>query len=126
MNETEYKLIVIRLNTVWPHKTMPPATAAEWMEPLCRFSAAEVHAAIDSLRMVEDWRPSLAAIVKACRRARHTGPDSSLPGRQLAALPSGPVREAEPDSRIGDLLTRLVKDKKTEEAKSGGRDRNGS
>ena len=64
MTKEQYQAIIIRINANWPQSPLTKATAAEWWGHLGGLSFAAVSARIDELVATEEWRPSLAKILK--------------------------------------------------------------
>lgn len=64
MNSDEAKQILAVLNSSWPGKPIDPVAARMWGSKLLKHDAVAVMRVIDSLMETEEWRPSLAQILK--------------------------------------------------------------
>lgn len=81
MNNEQTANTIQFLQDTWSQKPMTPRTAAIWGAELARFEAEDVERALLQLARTQEWRPSLATIIKAI-----AGPSKEQPSAAFASV----------------------------------------
>ena len=107
MTGQEIQQAIMFLNESWPQKPLGEATAGLWGAELAGHDARAVFAALMSLARTEEWRPSLAKILKTINRSRNEGKIGAGEVLDRRALPpgTGDIVSAE---RIAELYQALA------------------
>ena len=117
MTEIESQQLATFVSGAWPQNKMTEMTCSIYAAKFEPLDFAATKAAILRLMDTNEFRPSFAEIRKTANRERNTGNVGALKVHESLALPEGKKREATPNPEVAEFITKLTKDKRTDEAR---------